>query len=104
MQTAKVDVNKQIEIAVRTGKVAFGVKEALDAARFAKAKLLIMASNCPEPYKQDVVQYAKQSTVPIYNYQGSSVDLGGACLKPFVVAILTIVEPGDSEILKLAAR
>ena len=104
MQTAKVDVNKQIEIAVRTGKVTFGVKEALDAARFAKAKLLIMASNCPEPYKQDVVQYAKQSTVPIYNYQGSSVDLGGACLKPFVVAILTIVEPGDSEILKLAAR
>jgi large subunit ribosomal protein L30e len=104
MQAAKVDVNKQIEMAVRTGKVAFGVKEALDAARFAKAKLLIMASNCPEPYKRDILQYAKQSSVLIYNYQGSSVDLGGACLKPFVVAVLTVVEPGDSEILKLAAR
>jgi large subunit ribosomal protein L30e len=104
MQTTKVDVNKQVEMAVRTGKVSFGVKEALDATRFAKAKLLIMASNCPEPYKLDILQYAKQSSVPIYNYQGSSVDLGGACLKPFVVAVLTIVEPGDSEILKLAAR
>ena len=40
MQSTKVDVNKQIQIAVKTGKVTLGVKEALDAARFAKAKLL----------------------------------------------------------------
>jgi len=104
MTTAKVDVNKQLEIAVRTGKISFGVKEALDAARFAKAKLLIMSSNCPEPQKQNILQYAKQSSVPIYNYQGSSVDLGGACLKRFVVAVLAVKEPGDSEILKLVER
>jgi len=104
MQTARIDVNKQIGMAVRTGKVSFGVKEALDGARYAKAKLLIMASNCPEPYKQDLIQYAKQSSIPIYNYPGSSVDLGAACSKRFVVAVLTIKEPGDSEILKLAAR
>ena len=47
MQSAKIDVNKQIQMAVRTGKVALGVKEAL-TAKFAKAKLLILASNCPE--------------------------------------------------------
>ncbi len=104
MQTAKVDVNKQLEIAVRTGKVSFGVKEAVDAARFGKAKLLIMSSNCPEPHQRTILQYAKQSSVPIYRYQGSSVDLGGACLKPFVVAVLAVKEPGDSEILKLVER
>jgi large subunit ribosomal protein L30e len=104
MQTARVDVNKQIQIAVRTGKVSFGTKEAIDAARSAKAKLMIMASNCPEPQRHDILQYAKQSAVPVYTYPGSSVELGGACLKPFVVSILTVKEPGDSEILKLAAR
>jgi large subunit ribosomal protein L30e len=104
MPTTKVDVNKQIEIAVRTGKVSFGIKEALDAARFSKAKLLIMSSNCPDPQRADILQYAKQSTVPIYNYQGSSIDLGGACLKPFMVAVLAVKEPGDSEILKLVER
>jgi large subunit ribosomal protein L30e len=102
MQTAKVDVTKQIQIAVKTGKVSLGVKEALDAARFAKAKLLIVASNCPARYRTDIVQYAKQSSVPIFDFPGNSVDLGAACLKPFVVAVLTIKEPGDSEILKLA--
>jgi large subunit ribosomal protein L30e len=104
MQSAKIDVNKQIQIAVKTGKVSFGLKEALDAARFAKAKLLIVASNCPEPHRTDLTQYAKQSEVPLYNYSGTSVDLGGACEKRFVVAALAISEPGDSEILKLVAR
>lgn len=102
MQSAKVDVNKQLQIAVRTGKVGFGVQEALDAARFARAKLLIVASNCPDEFRSDIVRYAKQSSLPIFNYAGNSIDLGAACLKPFMVAALSIKEPGDSEILKLA--
>src|SRR5208337_5164816 len=104
MQTAKVDVTKQIQIAVKTGKVALGVKEALDAARFAKARLLIISSNCPAQYRTNIVQYAKQSSVPIFDFPGNSVDLGPACLKPFLVAVLAIKEPGDSESLKLAER
>lgn len=104
MQSIKVDVNKQIQIAVRTGKVSLGTEEALDAARFAKAKLLILASNCPAQIRVDITQYAKQSAVPVFNYAGNSLDLGSACLKPFMVAALTIREPGDSEILKLAER
>ena len=104
MQSAKVDVNKQIQIAVKTGKVSLGVKEAIDAARFAKAKLLILAVNCPEGEKADISHYAKQSSVPVYGYQGTSLDLGAACGKRFMVAALTIKEPGDSEILKLAVQ
>lgn len=68
MQTSKVDVNKQIGIAVKSGKVELGVKEALDAARFAKGKLLILASNCPAQDRSNIVQYAKQSAIPIFDY------------------------------------
>ena len=102
MQTSKIDVNKQIQMAVRTGKVALGFKEALEAAKFAKAKLLILASNCPEDYKANLMHYAKQGSIPVHTYSGTSRDLGSACGKRFVVAALTIREPGDSEILKLA--
>ena len=103
MQTSKIDVKKQIQMAVKTGKVGLGVKEALEAAKFAKAKLLILASNCPEDDKANIMHYAKQGAIPIHIYSGSSVDLGSACGKRFVVAALTIREPGDSEIMKLAA-
>jgi len=100
----KIDVNKQLQIAVKTGKVALGVKQTLDAARFAKGKLLVLASNCPAQHRADIVQYAKQSSIPIFEYPGTSADLGSACLKRFVVAALTVKEPGDSEILKLTER
>ena len=109
MQTAptsqhKIDVVKQLQIAVRSGKVALGVKEALDAARFSKAKLIIVSSNCPAADRQNITQYAQQSSVPVFNYPGTSVDLGAACLKRFVVGALAVREPGDSEILKLVER
>ena len=103
-QAPKIDVNKQLQIAVRSGKVALGIKEAIDAARFARGKLLILASNCPARDRQNIAQYAKQSGIPIFDYPGTSVDLGAACLKRYVVAALTVREPGDSEILKLAER
>jgi len=103
MQASKVDANKQIEIAVKTGKVSLGVKEALDAARFAKAKLVILASNCPEAHRSSITYYAKQSSVPIFVYPGTSFDLGAACAKRFPVAALAVKEQGDSEVLKLAA-
>jgi large subunit ribosomal protein L30e len=103
-QPPKIDFNKQLQIAVRSGKIALGIKETLDAARFAKGKLLVLASNCPARDRQNITQYAKQSGVPIFDYPGTSVDLGAACLKRFVVAALTIKEPGDSDILKLAER
>jgi large subunit ribosomal protein L30e len=104
MQSAKIDVNKQIQIVLRTGKVALGVKEALESAKFARAKLLILAANCPENERSDIMYYAKQSSVPVHIYPGTSIDLGAACGKRFVVSALTIREPGDSEIMKLAVQ
>jgi len=104
MQTSKIDVNKQIQIVVKTGNVALGVKQALEAARFAKAKLIILASNCPEPDRGNIIHYAHASTLPIHTYPGTSLELGSACGKRFVVAALTIKEPGDSDILKLAVQ
>jgi len=104
LQSVKIDVNKQIQIVLRTGKIALGAKEALESAKFAKAKLLILAANCPENERKDIMYYAKQSSVPVHIYSGTSIDLGSACGKRFVVSALTIREPGDSEILKLAVQ
>lgn len=104
MQAAKIDVDKQLQIAVKTGKISFGVKEATDAARLAKAKLVIIASNCPEAYRRNIDHYARQSSISVYNYAGNSRDLGSACNKPYAVAVLTVKEPGDSELLKLAVQ
>ncbi len=99
-----IDVNKQLKIVAKTGKLEFGCKETLDAARTGKAKLIILASNCPQPYVGDILHNASLSEVPVYTYQGTGLDLGVACEKLFVVSALAVRESGDSEILKLKPR
>ncbi|MBC7130194.1 50S ribosomal protein L30e [Candidatus Bathyarchaeota archaeon] len=97
-----MDVDKAIATAVRTGKVMFGSNSALQSARTGRAKMIIVASNCPERIRKDIEYYCKLSKVPLLVYKGSSVDLAAVCGKPFLVAALTIRDPGDSDILKLA--
>ena len=97
-----VDVNKQIRMAVKTGKVDFGTKTALSSVRQSKAKLVILASNCPGTQRDDIMYNADLSEVPIYVFQGSSLDLGALCEKPYPVSALTVKEAGDSSVLELA--
>ncbi|HZY46418.1 MAG TPA: 50S ribosomal protein L30e, partial [Candidatus Bathyarchaeia archaeon] len=78
-----VDVNKQIRMAVKTGKVEFGSKTALSSAGLGRAKLLILARNCPADIREKITYDAEESEVPIYTFQGSSLDLGALCEKPF---------------------
>jgi len=97
-----IDVNKAITTTVRTGKVLFGANNAVKNARIGKAKLIIVAANCPQKIRGDIQYYCRLSDVPIAIYNGTSIDLGAICGKPFMVSALTIREPGDSDILKLA--
>lgn len=96
-----IDVNKAIATSVKTGKVVFGANNAVKNAKLGRAKLILLASNCPRNMIDDITYYANFSDVPVVIYKGSSIDLGVVCGKPFMVSALTIREPGDSDILKL---
>lgn len=96
-----IDIDKAIATAVKTGKVSFGANSALQNAKTGKAKMIILATNCPKVLREDVEYYCKLSNVPLITYKGSSLDLAALCSKPFTVSALSIREPGDSEILKL---
>jgi large subunit ribosomal protein L30e len=96
-----IDVDKAISTAVKTGKVSFGAVSAVQNAQTGKAKLIILAANCPPNVRGDVEYYCKLSSVPLMTFKGSSLDLAAVCGKPFSISALSIREPGDSEILKL---
>jgi large subunit ribosomal protein L30e len=96
-----IDVSKAIATAVKTGKVSLGANSALQNAKTGKAKMIILAANCPKMVHGDVEYYCKLSKVPFMTFKGSSLDLGAVCGRPYAVSALSIREPGDSEILKL---
>ncbi len=97
-----IDIDKAISAAVKTGKVSFGTNAALQSAKTGKAKMFVLAANCPKDIKEDIEHYSKLSGIPVISYKGTSMDLAEVCKKPFIISALTIREPGDSEILKVA--
>jgi len=99
-----IDVDKAISTTVKTGKVLFGANNAVKSAKLGRAKLILVASNCPKNVMADIAYYANLSSAPVVIYKGSSIDLGVTCGKPFMVSALTIREPGDSDILKLSEK
>jgi large subunit ribosomal protein L30e len=95
-----IDIDKAIASAVKTGKVSFGANAALLNAKTGKAKMIILAANCPQDIKAQIEYYGKLSKVPVMSYKGASMDLANICGKMFIISALSIREPGDSEILK----
>ncbi|MCG3225331.1 MAG: 50S ribosomal protein L30e [Candidatus Heimdallarchaeota archaeon] len=99
-----MDINRSIRIAVDTGKVSFGAETSKTALMNKQAKLVIVAQNCPAEIKEDVNHYATLSKIPILDFKGSSLDLGEICGRPHFVAVLTVYEIGDSDILKAVKK
>ncbi len=90
-----MDENMVIKQAVETGDVILGARRAEKAMKKKSAKMLVIASNCPE------FAWFKESTVKIHRYKGTSLDLGAACGKPYSVSVLAVLSPGESTILTL---
>jgi large subunit ribosomal protein L30e len=95
-----IDIDKAIASVVKTGKVSYGSNAALQNAKTGKAKMIILAVNCPKDIKEQVEYYGKISKVPVLMYKGASMDLAAVCNKLFIISALSIRETGDSEILK----
>lgn len=96
-----MDVNREIRMAVNSGSVDFGVKEAKENAEKDECKLLIVASNCPD---ETLIESEEYSEVPIYKHRGNNQQLGSAAGKPFAVSTLSIKDAGNSNVLSLKAE
>ena len=57
----------------------------------------------PFPYsKSEIEYYAMLAKTGVHYYSGDNVALGTACGKYFRVSTLSIIDPGDSDIIRSA--
>jgi large subunit ribosomal protein L30e len=94
-----MDLSKELKVAIKTGKVEVGYKVGLKNLGKKKAKLIVVSANTPTDLFSKIKATAGE--IQVYKYPGSSWELGGLCGKPFRVTTITIIEPGESGILKL---
>jgi large subunit ribosomal protein L30e len=89
-----MDIARALKTAATTGDVRFGLAETRKSLKKGDAKMVVLASNCPED-----VRVPSGASTKVLVFQGTNVELGSACGKPFPISALAIINPGESSIL-----
>ena len=96
-----VNIEKEIRSAVDTGEVIMGERETLKAVKAKGVELVICAVNCKAELKTELLKHANIGDVPVYKFDGSSLELGAVCGRPHLISMLGVISPGDSDVFKL---
>ncbi|KAL3818890.1 hypothetical protein ACJIZ3_004795 [Penstemon smallii] len=116
-------INNRLALVMKSGKYTLGYKTVLKTLRNSKGKLILISNNCPPLRKSEIEYYAMLAKVMVHHYSGMksemrssglisftfqefslyNVDLGTACGKFHRVSCLSIIDPGDSDIIKALA-
>uniref|UniRef100_A0A672HST7 Large ribosomal subunit protein eL30 n=1 Tax=Salarias fasciatus TaxID=181472 RepID=A0A672HST7_SALFA len=87
-------INSRLQLVMKSGKYVLGYKQSQKMIRQGKAKLVILANNCPS----EIIEQMK-SEIEYYAI-GNNIELGTACGKYYRVCTLAIIDPGDSDIIR----
>ncbi|NYT05769.1 MAG: 50S ribosomal protein L30e [Methanomicrobiales archaeon] len=93
-----MDFETSLRRAIKSGTVSIGQNSTKACIEEGKAQLVVIAQNCPAEFTEFL---KTQEDVTSHQYTGSSMQLGKACGKPFMVSALAVIEAGDSDILSL---
>ncbi len=91
-----IDLGRAIKAAATTGKVVYGVQQAEKAVTNGAAKMVIVADNCPSEFLR-----SGDHSIKVVKFEGTNMELGALCGKPFSVSALAVIDKGTSNILSL---
>ncbi len=103
-KTKEYDIDTNIKVAYKTGKIIYGKNQVLKYFRQDKLfKMVIIANNCPKNLENQLNHYntLMNDKIYIHRYKGSSWDLGLACAKPYMISVIAVFDEGDSDLLGL---
>ncbi|KAJ5087776.1 60S ribosomal protein [Penicillium herquei] len=92
-------ISSRLALVMKSGKVTMGSKSTMKTLRSGKAKLILIAGNCPPLRKSELEYYAMLAKVPVHHFNGNNIELGTACGKLFRCSTMAVLDAGDSDIL-----
>ncbi|XP_046865018.1 60S ribosomal protein L30-like isoform X1 [Xenia sp. Carnegie-2017] len=100
LKKSQESINTRLQLVMKSGKYTLGYKSTLKTLRQGKAKLVIISNNTPQLRKSEIEYYAMLAKTGVHHYTGNNIELGTACGKYFRVSVLSITDPGDSDIIR----
>ena len=95
-----LEINREIRRAVDTGKAVMGKKVSEKSILKDKGQLIIISRNLPKLAGERFRHYSELSKTPLYVFDGTGIELGAICGKPFVVSVMLVIDSGKSKLLE----
>ncbi len=93
------EIERQIHVIQRTGKLRYGIRNVIRALQRGKAKVVIVATNIPHDMKSLIRYYCALTQTPVVEFPGTSAELGVACRRPHLVSSVVVLDVGASSIM-----
>jgi large subunit ribosomal protein L30e len=100
MSEEKASLSSRLELLAKTGSFVTGFNEVYRLVLRGKLEGVIHVSKLPEPYLGMLKNALNLSKTPSIVYEGSRVALGKALSLKYPVAVVGIVDQGESNILE----
>lgn len=94
-----IDIGTEIRRALDTGKTVLGERETEKSLHKKEAKLVVLTKNMSLREKERIMHFAEYSKIPVIEFQGTGLELGAVCGKPFVVSSVAVKQFGKSKLL-----
>jgi large subunit ribosomal protein L30e len=95
-------LEKVIKEAIASDKYKSGVKEVLQSVK--GSKLIILSNTVPNADRSKIEEQAKSANVALYEYPGTSVQLGKMCNKPFRINAIALKTGSADEISSILSE
>ena len=93
-----MDIKKELGVIKRTGKYVLGTRQTYLSILNKKARVVILASNCPHDKRLELSVAAKMRGVPLIESRLAAREIGLTLGKPFGAAAVAVIDPGSSSL------
>lgn len=92
---------QQLSLVCKSGKYCLGFNKAIKSLVSGESKMILYASNIPAAQQSLLEYYTMLAHAQFVPFEGNNTDLGTACGKLFRSSVISILEAGESDILKV---
>ena len=90
------NLEKIIKDALDAKKCKFGAREVMHSTK--GSRLIVLTKSVSEAMKSKIIEQAQSTEVPIFDYNGNSLQLAKLCNRPFRVSAIALKIGDDDEI------
>merc|ERR1712139_720558 len=94
------NINSRLALVIKSGKYTLGYKSTVKTLRNGKGKLVLISSNCPALRKSELEYYAMLAKATVHHFAGDNNELGTACGKYYRCSVMSVIDAGDSDLLR----